>query len=74
VEALIRLAGENGVNLIQLRNLSIDPGLYWQAAGVAGPGMGMMKMMARVRERIPSLQFGYFNRTRENFGSGPKPE
>jgi len=29
--------------------------------------MGMKQMMDRVKERIPRLQYGYFNRTRETF-------
>ena len=67
VEALVRLVEETGVDLIQLRNLSIDPTLYWQALGVDGEGMGMKAMMDAVKARIPRLQYGYFNRTRETF-------
>jgi pyruvate-formate lyase-activating enzyme len=67
VEALIALVEETGVDLIQMRNLSIDPDLYWRAMGGEDQGMGMVEMMARVKERIPRLQYGYFNRTREDF-------
>lgn len=67
VEALIRLVEETGVDLIQMRNLSIDPVLYWKAMGEPGEGIGMRKMMERVKERIPRIQYGYFNRTRETF-------
>ena len=63
----MRWWSETGVDLIQMRNLSIDPVLYWQALGLAGEGMGMREMLDRVKERIPRLQYGYFNRTRENF-------
>ncbi len=41
VEALVRLVEETGIDLIQMRNLSLDPVMYWQALGVAGEGMGM---------------------------------
>ncbi len=68
VEALGRLVVEAGVDMIQLRNLSIDPVLYWQAMGEGGEGMGMTGMMARLSEKAPHLQYGYFNRTRETFG------
>jgi hypothetical protein len=67
VEALIALIEETGVDLVQMRNLSIDPELYWRTMNVEGEGMGMVEMMARVKDRIPRLQYGYFNRTRENF-------
>jgi hypothetical protein len=32
-----------------------------------GEGMGIAKMMDALRREFPSLQFGYFNRTKENF-------
>jgi len=32
-----------------------------------GTGMGISKMIDLLRREFPSLQFGYFNRTRENF-------
>ncbi len=67
VDALIELVEETGVDLVQLRNLSIDPVMYWQAMGARGEGMGMKAMMDRVKQQIPRLQYGYFNRTRENF-------
>ncbi|BCR05868.1 radical SAM protein [Desulfuromonas versatilis] len=67
VAALETLVEEAGVDLVQLRNLSIDPVMYWNAMGAQGEGMGMKTMMDRVKARIPRLQYGYFNRTRETF-------
>lgn len=67
VEALIELLEETGVDLIQMRNLSIDPALYWKALGGEGEGMGMAAMLDQVKARIPRIQYGYFNRTRDNF-------
>ncbi len=67
VEALLRLVDNTGVDLIQLRNLSIDPVMYVDALQVEGEGMGMKTMMDRVKREIPRLQYGYFNRTRETF-------
>lgn len=67
VEALVRLVEETEVDLIQMRNLSIDPVLYWKAMGEPKEGMGMREMLDRVKARIPRLQYGYFNRTRESF-------
>lgn len=67
VETLGDLVEEAGVDLIQMRNLSIDPALYCGAMGLQGEGLGMVEMLNRLKQRIPRLQYGYFNRTRENF-------
>jgi len=67
VASLLALVREAEVDLVQLRNLSIDPVMYWQAMGVSGEGIGMRTMMDRVKNEVPRLQYGYFNRTRENF-------
>jgi pyruvate-formate lyase-activating enzyme len=67
VEALLRLIGETGVDMIQMRNLSIDPDFYNTRMGLAGKGIGMYRLLQRVKAEFPRIQFGYFNRTRENF-------
>lgn len=67
VTALIALVQELGVDLIQMRNLSIDPVMYNTALGVQGEGLGMKTMLDRIKAEVPRIQFGYFNRTKENF-------
>ncbi|TLM66790.1 MAG: radical SAM protein [Deltaproteobacteria bacterium] len=67
VEALKELVGEIGVDLIQMRNLSLDPTLYLGTMGVAGRGIGMTAMLKELKAFHPRLQYGYFNRTKENF-------
>jgi hypothetical protein len=49
-----------------MRNLNIDPDLYLKAMG-KGQGVGIPQMIDRLKQEFPSLQFGYFNRTRESF-------
>jgi len=66
VEGLIDLIKETNLDLVQVRNLNIDPDLYLKAMG-RGEGMGIAKMMDVLRKEFPPLQFGYFNRTKENF-------
>ncbi len=66
VEGLIGLIGETNLDLIQMRNLNIDPDLYLETMG-RGEGMGIGKMIEVLKKEFPSLQFGYFNRTKENF-------
>jgi hypothetical protein len=50
-----------------MRNLSLDPTLYLGTLGVQGRGIGMVTMLQELKREYPKLQYGYFNRTRENF-------
>jgi molybdenum cofactor biosynthesis enzyme MoaA len=68
VEGLIKLIRKTDLDLIQMRNLNIDPDLYLKTMG-RGEGMGISKMIDILKKEFPSLQFGYFNRTKENFYS-----
>jgi len=67
VDALVRFVTETGVDMLQLRNLSIDPEYYNLEMGVSGRGIGMYRLLERLKKEFPRLQFGYYNRTRENF-------
>ena len=63
VQALEELIAQTRVDLIQLRNLNIDPDYYLK--GIKFPRnhkpLGMRKMVHRLKETFPHLQFGYFN-------------
>ena len=67
IEALAELIDQVGIDMIQMRNLSLDPVLYLSSLGITGRGVGMLKMLEEHKERFPRLQYGYFNRTRETF-------
>ncbi len=67
IAALLQLVQDTGVDLIQMRNLSIDPVMYRDALQISGEGIGMATMLARIKAEVPRIQFGYFNRTKENF-------
>ncbi|MDA3806998.1 MAG: radical SAM protein, partial [Thiomicrorhabdus sp.] len=67
ISQLIKLVDAVGIDMIQMRNLSIDPLLYWKSMDVEDSGIGMKKMLDQVKKEIPRIQYGYFNRTRENF-------
>lgn len=67
VAALLRFIADTGVDMIQMRNLSIDPDFYNKRMEVSGRGMGMYRMLQTVKREFPRIQFGYFNRTKENF-------
>jgi pyruvate-formate lyase-activating enzyme len=61
--ALCALIEHTGLQMIQLRNLNIDPELYRASlpAGVVQPGRGMRWLRAVLAKRFPRLRFGYFN-------------
>jgi hypothetical protein len=67
VEALVKFVAETGIDMIQMRNLSIDPEYYNREMGVQGKGIGMYRLLQRLKKEFPRLQFGYYNRTKENF-------
>ena len=67
VEALLRFVGDTGVDMLQMRNLSIDPDYYNREMGINGGGIGMYRLLERLKREFPRLQFGYYNRTKENF-------
>ncbi len=66
IEGLINLIQKTQLDLIQMRNLNIDPDLYLEAMG-KGEGIGISKMIEILKKAFPNLQFGYFNRTKEHF-------
>jgi len=66
-DALMQFLGDSGVDMLQMRNLSIDPDYYNQKMGVHSRGTGMYGLLERIKREYPKVQFGYFNRTKENF-------
>ncbi|MCG3120021.1 MAG: hypothetical protein ALAOOOJD_02585 [bacterium] len=64
--ALARLIEASDLNMIQWRNLNIDPDWYADSIGLAdAPGttkfLGMPRLLKEIRERFPQVRFGYFN-------------
>lgn len=64
LEALSAWIEEAKVDMVQLRNLNIDPEMYLAAVTAAGhvvAPMGLMAWLRELRRRFPALRFGYFN-------------
>ncbi|MDR2573013.1 MAG: radical SAM protein [Desulfovibrio sp.] len=62
--ALSSFVQENGVSMIQWRNLNIDPEWYFSmthALGNPSPCMGLAAFMKRLKKSCPWLRYGYFN-------------
>lgn len=59
LEALVRLVREHGVDMIQLRNLNIDPDLYGRFVPPPSQGvLGVPLWLERLREECPGLALG----------------
>ncbi len=63
VEMLSGCIESHGLDLIQLRNHTIDPDWYLDRIGHRSRGrtLGIRGMVARLKKRFPNLAFGYFN-------------
>jgi molybdenum cofactor biosynthesis enzyme MoaA len=68
IEALIDLVQKTRIDMIQMRNLNIDPDWYLKGLGNREPQrLGISKMVGLLKETFPCLAIGYFNRTKETF-------
>lgn len=64
--ALKRLLKKTRINMIQTRNLNIDPVWYSDSLGLSrrsGRPIGMMNWIDTIRRDIPEVRLGYFNPT-----------
>ncbi len=61
--ALVKLVEETGLDLIQWRNLNLDPEAYLECLGPLPPSplLGIRGLMTSLRRRFPHLKHGYFN-------------
>ena len=76
IDALCDFIERGGVNMVQLRNLNIDPELYLQelGEGAVDSPIGIVPMIHELRARFPKLRFGYFNPPKTRQGRpGPLP-
>ncbi len=63
IDRLIDFLGDTGVDMVQWRNLNLDPEVYMDALGREnfGGGIGIAEAVRRVKDALPTLKFGYFN-------------
>lgn len=68
LEALLDLTRETGLDMIQMRNLCIDPELYLATVPPPrGKCVGMRTVLQTIRREFPRVEIGYFNRPKELF-------
>lgn len=62
-EALIDLVRRHRVDMIQLRNLNLDPDLLWSGlpAGKEAPVLGITGLLARLQAELPELELGSYS-------------
>lgn len=78
LDALSAWIDEVGIDMLQLRNLNVDPEVYLrairaalEAAGGLGEPLGMVPWLRALRDRHPGLRLGYFNPPRRLFREPP---
>lgn len=67
-EAMLDFLNAFHVDLIQLRNLNIDPDfLFSKLKFKKEEILGIKNLLKLIKKKKKNIKFGYFNRTRENF-------
>jgi pyruvate-formate lyase-activating enzyme len=70
--SLIKIIECTHPHLVHFKNLNIDPDFYLKTMGnPLRPGIGITKVKQVLEKEFPLLQFGYYNRTKENFFALP---
>ena len=67
IDAFCELVENTGADLVQLKNLNIDPEYYFKEMKLDSPPAGMLNMLEQYRRRLPDLRYGYFNLQKERF-------
>ncbi len=76
-DSLSRVIEKTKINMIQTRNINIDPEWYMDTLGIDGPGngaFGIKKWVAFVHDRFPWVKLGYFNPPREEMKKKHYPD
>jgi len=71
IEALAAFVRRHHVDVVQVRNLNIDPELYGRVLppGTVAQGVGVRAFVKALKKAAPWLAFGYFNPTREKYAA-----
>lgn len=69
MDALADFLGRTRLDVIQVRNLNVDPELYERALppGTLAQGVGVERFRREISRRCPWIRYGYFNPTRQRY-------
>ena len=68
IKSLIKLIKNTGIDMIQWRNLNIDPESYLEVIKDKKlKPQGVLNLLSIVRKEFPKLKHGYFNLPKESF-------
>jgi MoaA/NifB/PqqE/SkfB family radical SAM enzyme len=68
LKSLIKLIRDTGIDMLQLRNLSIDPDYYFQLLNYKNlKSEGVIFLVKALKREFPQLKIGYFNLAKEHF-------
>ena len=68
IDSLVRFIKDNKIDMIQWRNLNIDPAYYQQILGkLSTSARGVVYLTKRIKHKFPKLKTGYFNLPKERF-------
>lgn len=65
IEALLTFVGENPVNMIQLRNLNIDPEVINHHLGFKSSGLGITTLIGILQQEAPQVNLGSYTHSME---------
>ena len=69
-EKILQLVKDTGLDMIQLRNLCIDPELYLRSIPLPrGRPLGIRHFIRLLRREFPRVELGYVNRPKHLFGA-----
>ena len=70
VAKLFKLIAKTRVDLIQMRNFSIDPALYLRSVSrPEGKAIGVRALIRKLKREFPKLKIGYFNLPKKDMKS-----
>ena len=65
IEALMGFVQKNGVDMIQLRNLNIDPDLLFRVIPSGGAAVGMVNLLYLLQQELPAVMIGSYTHPRQ---------
>ena len=68
LEALINFVNRQQIDMIQMRNLNMDPGRLFQGRQPEEEGMGIVTMLALLEDLLPDVEIASYSRPLEEKG------